>query len=323
MYYTTSRLTKKEADAIYSREEYWVPIKGYEGLYEINNFGQIKRLARMISRPTIGNFYVPDKLLKVVPMSTGYLSVSMTKDGKQTECLVHRLYAEAFIPNPNNLPCVNHIDGNKLNNDLSNLEWCSYSVNNRHATNTCLRKICSGEETTSSKISNSDAHDIRYMYTYKNIGVEELSKEYNLSKTSIRAIIGGFSYKTDDPELINICRKKVLTKKEHNNKPLPIRVVLKIRDYLKKNKSTIAKDLCELFNISLNQAYKIMNNPKYGLPTKRGSLTEKQIVKIRNLLSKGVTHSKITKMLGVTKSQLSKIANNLSYKNIGVENEKI
>ncbi len=71
----------------------------------------------------------------------GYKCVALSKNGKQKIKKVHRLVAEAFIPNPDNLPCINHIDENKLNNSVSNLEWCDYLYNNTYGVNAPLKRM--------------------------------------------------------------------------------------------------------------------------------------------------------------------------------------
>lgn len=80
------------------------------------------------------------KILKPFKNMGGYLHVVLYNNGKGKNCRIHRLVAEAFIDNPNNLPCVNHIDGNKLNNDATNLERCTYSENTKHAYDNGLAK---------------------------------------------------------------------------------------------------------------------------------------------------------------------------------------
>lgn len=100
----------------------WKPIPEYENLYEINSKGEIRSLCKRYSKTPI--------ILKQCIGSKGYKNVTLCKNQKQTTFNVHRLVATVFIPNPNNLPCVNHKDENKLNNDVSNLEWCSYYHNN-------------------------------------------------------------------------------------------------------------------------------------------------------------------------------------------------
>lgn len=114
--------------------EIWKPIKGYEGIYEISNLGRIKSLKRNNNRCLI------DKIMKQYIGKQGYLQVRLCKNGKSKLHKVHILIANAFIDNPNNLPIINHIDGNKTNNTISNLEWCSYSHNIKHAYDIGLRK---------------------------------------------------------------------------------------------------------------------------------------------------------------------------------------
>ena len=119
--------------------EEWRDIKGYEGLYQVSNEGRIK------------SFYLgKEKIRKLCNDKDGYLIVSLWKRGVSENPRVHRLVAEAFIPNPNNLPIVNHKDENKQNNmvwvnddgsidyNKSNLEWCTVKYNTNYGT--CLEK---------------------------------------------------------------------------------------------------------------------------------------------------------------------------------------
>lgn len=109
-------------------KEEWKDVIGYEGFYEISNFGNVKSL-------------YTNKILKSDSVDKfGYVRFSATKNKIQKIKRVHRLVAEMFIPNPNNLPQVNHKDGNKLNNHVNNLEWCSDSENKKHAYKTGLMK---------------------------------------------------------------------------------------------------------------------------------------------------------------------------------------
>lgn len=107
----------------------FVPVKGYEGSYEISSNGDIKSLKRVRQD---GRIY-PEKIMKANISNTGYCSVTLYGNGITWKIAVHRLVAFHFLSNPNNLPCVNHKDGNPLNNNVSNLEWCSYSENIKHA----------------------------------------------------------------------------------------------------------------------------------------------------------------------------------------------
>lgn len=105
--------------------EFWKDIIGYEGLYQVSNLGNVKSL----------NYHRTgqEKLLSLRISSHGYLLINLYKDGKYICHSVHRLVAEAFLPNTNNYPEVNHIDKNKLNNNVDNLEWCTRKYNQNHA----------------------------------------------------------------------------------------------------------------------------------------------------------------------------------------------
>lgn len=116
-------------------KEEWKSIKGYEGLYEISNFGRVKSLLGWNGRKYIQREKI---LAPYKQQSNKYYSrsvVKLTKDNKTKDFKVHRLVAEAFIPNPNNYRVVNHIAGNPLNNNVENLEWCTQKMNIKHAIN--------------------------------------------------------------------------------------------------------------------------------------------------------------------------------------------
>lgn len=110
----------------------WKDIRGYEGIYQVSSKGEVKSLCR--TARVHGNSYrtVPERILKQ-STSSGYKSVVLCRDLTYTKFLVHRLVADAFIPNPKNLPCVNHRDANPSNNDVNNLEWCSHEYNSNYA----------------------------------------------------------------------------------------------------------------------------------------------------------------------------------------------
>lgn len=112
------------------RIEVWKDIRGYENLYQVSNFGNVRSLDRSIVRKNGEKLTVHGKVLKPV-ISKGYCYVRLNNCGVWKDEQVHRLVAEAFISNPNNLPEVNHIDEDKTNNYIDNLEWCSrkYNIN--------------------------------------------------------------------------------------------------------------------------------------------------------------------------------------------------
>lgn len=114
-------------------DEVWKDITGYEGLYQISNYGRVKSLERKV-RHNYGKFRtVPEKILKPSPDGDGYLYVSLSKEGKKKNPKIHKLVALHFLSNPDNLPQVNHIDENKDNNVVTNLEWCTSLHNLQHS----------------------------------------------------------------------------------------------------------------------------------------------------------------------------------------------
>lgn len=116
------------------------PALGFEGLYEVDEFGNVCSLDKIVNHPS-GKFAVKKgKMLKPEKHTLGYKRVLLiNQEGKRCHQLIHRLVAQAYIANPLNLPYVNHIDGNKANNHVSNLEWCTSSENNKHALRIGLR----------------------------------------------------------------------------------------------------------------------------------------------------------------------------------------
>lgn len=118
--------------------EVWKEIPGYDGKYYVSNFGRVKSMWRY------RNLYVEghgrqivrlykEKIMSPTSNGKGYLIVSLKMNGKRRNGYIHRMVAEAFIENPNNLPVVNHIDYDKTNNRVSNLEWCTQKENIVHS----------------------------------------------------------------------------------------------------------------------------------------------------------------------------------------------
>lgn len=138
-------------------KEIWKEIKGYEDKYLISNLGNVKSLNYNNTK------FEKERLLDD---KNGYKRVALLKNSKGKKFFVHRLVAEAFIPNPNNYPIVNHKDGNPSNNNIDNLEWCTIKYNTHHALETGLIKM--------KKIKKFDIKG-KYIKTYNNIW--EIKKE--------------------------------------------------------------------------------------------------------------------------------------------------
>ncbi len=114
--------------------EIWKDIQGYEGLYQVSTLGRVRSLDRLI-KSRYGNFRkITGKIIKPNKIWSGYLRISLWKQQQVEYKSLHRLVAETFIPNPQNLPCVNHKDEVKSNNSVSNLEWCTWRYNANYGT---------------------------------------------------------------------------------------------------------------------------------------------------------------------------------------------
>lgn len=118
-------------------EVVWKDVMGYEGIYQVSNYGEVLRLRSLDSRGHLRN----SKILKQTKTKDGYMQLGLHKNGKEQKVLVHQLVAMVFLDNPNNYVEVNHKDENKQNNSVSNLEWCNHKYNANYGTSQARRII--------------------------------------------------------------------------------------------------------------------------------------------------------------------------------------
>lgn len=156
--------------------EDWKDIVGYEGRYQISNFGRVKSLnsGRMI-------------YLELNPQ--GYQVVMLHKSGTRRKHPVHRLVAEAFIANPNHYRVVHHKDSNRSNNLVGNLEWCTQSMNVKYAyaSGRMIPHCPFGEKAKNAKLRNIDVVEIKKMIA-EGILTGVIAKKYGVCKQTIRLI---------------------------------------------------------------------------------------------------------------------------------------
>ena len=113
-------------------EEIWKDIEGFEGSYQVSSLGRVRSLDRQIIHPLTGPKFLRGCIITLHKARNGYSRITLCRDGVRFQFSVHRLVAKAFIPNPNNLPEINHKDENKVNNRADNLEWCTREYNNNY-----------------------------------------------------------------------------------------------------------------------------------------------------------------------------------------------
>lgn len=173
-------------------KEIWKNILGYEN-YQVSNLGRIKSLNYNKTKHS--------KILKP-DIRKDYLSITLYKNGIRNRFQVHRLVAINFLPNINNFPCVNHIDGNKQNNRVDNLEWCTYKQNIEHAIKTDLRNFNMGKNPNAKKINQYDMQGafIKQWDCMKTITNELKISRYVIHKCCIGASksVNDFIWRYDD-----------------------------------------------------------------------------------------------------------------------------
>ena len=166
-------------------DEIWKDIEGYEGEYQISNYSRVKSF----------KWGFP-KILK--PELCGvYLAVHLLLNGKPQHFSVHVLAARAFIPNPENKPLVNHVDGNKLNCHISNLQWVTPAENLEHAIRTGLKKQPQGLDDPRAVLKENQVLEIldTCVPGDKEFGIAALARKFGVGESTIRRVVQGKSYK--------------------------------------------------------------------------------------------------------------------------------
>lgn len=154
-------------------QEEWRDVIGYEGYYIVSNTGKIKRIKKMPGTSC--------KILKQT-YSYGYSHVNLSKQNTLKRIRVHKIVCQAFLDNPNNKKSINHIDNNRSNNNLSNLEWCTAKENYEHSR--IQGRNTRGEKQHSSKLNEESVKEIKK----SKLNNAELGRKFNVNKSSIRMI---------------------------------------------------------------------------------------------------------------------------------------
>ena len=174
--------------------EYWTDIPDYEGYYQISNHGNVRSLDRETISPIKAKRKHKGKVLTPFMNSTGYYYVTLSNSDSRKNKRVHCLVAKAFLSNPKNKRTVNHINGNKSDNSLCNLEWATDSENHTHAFKTGLKELC-GVAKKDRKLTNTQVLEIRKLIEQGRLTQKQIGKMFNVYRTTISDIKLGKRFK--------------------------------------------------------------------------------------------------------------------------------
>lgn len=163
--------------------EIWKKVNGVEN-YEVSNTGKVKRLDTIVTRSDGQSYVLLGRILKQENLKRGYKRITFCNNNITSRMSVHRIVAINFIDNPDNKPCVNHIDGNTSNNTVENLEWCTYSENEKHSYS-ILNKLNNNR-----KLNSEDVLNIKNSACFGvNGNIKDLAFTYSVDVSTIYNIL--------------------------------------------------------------------------------------------------------------------------------------
>lgn len=171
----------------------WEDVVGYEGLYKVSNNGLIKNVPRVYKMKDGRNRTIKGQYMAFMTDKDGYKRLGLRKNGTQKKFYVHRLVAMAFIPNPEEKPQVNHIDGVKDNNFYKNLEWCTNKENRAHAAKNGLVADQWGVKNPNVKITKKDVLTIRKLRK-ENKKIKDIATIIGTSESNIKNVVYGYTW---------------------------------------------------------------------------------------------------------------------------------
>jgi len=165
-------------------EEIWKDVISYEGIYEVSNLGRVRSINTGRKKP-----------LKPLLGNNGYFKINLYKDKKMSAINIHRLVAIAFIINDGNKKQVNHIDGNKINNNVDNLEWVTDSENQKHSYDIGLKVGRKGTSHHNCKITEETVIKIRELWNTGEYVQREIAEIIGINTNNVWKIINGVRWK--------------------------------------------------------------------------------------------------------------------------------
>ena len=170
----------------------WKDIEGFEGLYQISNSGEVKSVERL-KRNNLGFQTVNERIRKLSKDKDGYLQICLSKNSRHYIKKIHRLVAEAFIPNPNNLPVINHKNEDKQDNRVENLEWCTIKYNTNYGNG--IRKMAITQGRPVIQLNNGNV--VEEFYSTQEASRQTGVPQANIYKVCVgeRKTAGGYEWR--------------------------------------------------------------------------------------------------------------------------------
>jgi len=178
---------------VFFMQEIWKNIEGYNGDYKISNLGNIMSTKRIVKRNNGRDLPMPERIMKPFLSKRGYLLVTLNNNKKTKHHSVHRLVAIAFISKVEDENIVHHVDGNPLNNNLNNLEWCTISKNTKHAVNDGFLNTRKGRDCNFAKLTEKEVIKIKRMLKGK-VTHKKISIIYGVCPSTITEINRGANW---------------------------------------------------------------------------------------------------------------------------------
>lgn len=253
------------------QQEVWKPVVGFENLYEVSNTGKVRSVTRTYTnsrkqvRTIFGKELKADNKCTKKNTTNQYKRVTLCCDGKLIHKSVHRLVAEAFIENNRiDRDQINHKDGDKTNNSVENLEWCTNKENIDHSVrmNLINPNPPKGENAVFAKLTDNQVCMMRQLYSEQNYEISKLAKDYGVTICTANNAIFGRSYKSADALYPPCIKRKT---KSGSNSPYSCFTqkdieIIKMRYSNGDTQTNIAKD----YNVSLSTIWRIVNNLRYN-----------------------------------------------------------
>ncbi len=279
--------------------EIWKSINGYEGIYNVSNYGRVKNVKTK-------------RILKFDIHKDGYHRYRLSNNGEVKNLFSHRLVAIAFLENKENRPVVNHKDGIKSNNFVGNLEWCTHSENTIHAYETGLWSPTIGEDCSYSKLNNSSADEIKEDIL-SGMRYDTIAEKHDISPSTISMINTGKRW-GDTPIKTE---RTTLKGSENPASKLTEKEVKEIFECLKRGEQQI--DVAKKFSVVKGLISDIARRvvwthveTDYVYAPKKSKLSDNDIIKISEYAkNRTYTRKELGELYGVSKSMIDKVLKNV------------